>query len=162
MLAFNNEVGKLFKTQSNYWLALHIRKRSHKHGMKNNSHVGVGHRHYFLKQYKNIKLKTPICTMLQNKKNIFISFLLHFNSNRFYKPSIVEVCKYSITKQMYMVSIIVQKDATMYSCLYFCNMLYIFRVVTSPNIRSTYNCNYSIWHWSNFGSRDGSIPLIFS
>jgi len=25
----------------------------------------------------------------------------------------------------------------------------MFRVVTPPNIRSTYNCNYSIWHWSN-------------
>jgi len=24
-------------------------------------------------------------------------------------------------------------------------------VVTPPIIRSTYNCNYSIWHWSNFG-----------
>ena len=30
-------------------------------------------------------------------------------------------------------------------------LLYMFRVVTSPIIRSTYNCNYSIWHWSNFG-----------
>jgi len=27
----------------------------------------------------------------------------------------------------------------------------MFRVVTPPIIRSTYNCNYSIWHWSNFG-----------
>jgi len=25
----------------------------------------------------------------------------------------------------------------------------MFRVVTPPIIRSTYNCNYSIWHWSN-------------
>jgi hypothetical protein len=47
-------------------------------------------------------------------------------------------------------SIIVQQDATMYSCLYFCKLLYMFRVVTPPIIRSTYNCNYSIWHWSNF------------
>ena len=30
-------------------------------------------------------------------------------------------------------------------------MLYMFRVVTPPIISSTYNCNYSIWHWSNFG-----------
>jgi len=30
-------------------------------------------------------------------------------------------------------------------------MLYMFWVVTPPIIRSTYNCNYSIWHWSNFG-----------
>ena len=46
--------------------------------------------------------------------------------------------------------IIVQQDATMYSLLYFCKLLYMFRVVTPPIIRSTYNCNYSIWHWSNF------------
>jgi len=88
-------------------------------------------------------------------------------------------------------SIIVQQDVTMYGLLYFCKLLYMFRVVTPPIIRSTYNCNYSIWHWSNFGkcsvwsqlkmkvidpsllpsaiyyrtiaegSRHGSIPLIF-
>jgi len=46
-------------------------------------------------------------------------------------------------------SIIVQQDATMYSLLYFCKLLYMFRVVTPPIVRSTYNCNYSIWHWSN-------------
>ena len=33
--------------------------------------------------------------------------------------------------------------------LYFCKLLYMFRVVTPPIIRSTYNCNHSIWHWSN-------------
>jgi hypothetical protein len=48
-------------------------------------------------------------------------------------------------------SIIVQQDATMYSLLYFCKLFYMFWVVTPPLIRSTYNCNYSIWHWSNFG-----------
>ena len=47
------------------------------------------------------------------------------------------------------VSKIVQQDATMYSLLYFCKLLYMFRVVTPPIIRSTYSCNYSIWHWSN-------------
>ena len=46
-------------------------------------------------------------------------------------------------------SIIVQLDATIYSLLYFCKLLYMFRMVTPPIIRSTYNCNYSIWHWSN-------------
>jgi len=46
-------------------------------------------------------------------------------------------------------SIIVQQDATMYSVLYFCKLLCMFRVLTPPIIRSTYNCNYSIWHWSN-------------
>jgi len=72
-------------------------------------------------------------------------------------------------------SIIVQQDATMYSLLYFCKLFYMFWVVTPPTIRSTYKCNYSIWHWSNFGkcsvwsqstiaegTRDGSTPLICS
>jgi hypothetical protein len=48
-------------------------------------------------------------------------------------------------------SVTVQQGATMYSLLYFCKLLYMFRVVIPPIIRSTYNCNYSIWHWSNFG-----------
>jgi hypothetical protein len=46
-------------------------------------------------------------------------------------------------------SIIAQQDATICSLLYFCKLLYMFRVVTSLIIRSIYNCNYSIWHWSN-------------
>jgi hypothetical protein len=33
--------------------------------------------------------------------------------------------------------------------LYFCKLLYMFRVVTPPIIRNTYNCNCSIWYWSN-------------
>jgi len=48
-------------------------------------------------------------------------------------------------------SIIVQQDATRYSLLYFCKLLYMFRVVTQPIIRNTYNSNYIIWHWANFG-----------
>jgi hypothetical protein len=47
------------------------------------------------------------------------------------------------------ISINVQQDATIYSLLYFCRLLYMFWVVIPPIIRSTYNCNYSIWHWSN-------------
>jgi len=48
------------------------------------------------------------------------------------------------------VSITVQQDATMYSLLYFCKLLYMFWVVTPAIIRSTFNSNYSIWLWSNF------------
>jgi hypothetical protein len=40
-------------------------------------------------------------------------------------------------------------SATIYNLLYFCKLLYMFRVVNPPIIRSTYNCNHSIWHWSN-------------
>jgi hypothetical protein len=47
------------------------------------------------------------------------------------------------------ISITVQQDATIYSLLYFCKVLYMFRVTLPPIIRSTYKCNYSIWHWSN-------------
>jgi len=57
------------------------------------------------------------------------------------------------------VSINVQQHATIYSLLYFCKLLYMFRVVTSPIIRSTYNCNYSIWHRSN---RLCYLPLSWS
>ena len=42
--------------------------------------------------------------------------------------------------------IIVQQDATVFSLLYFCRQLYMFRVLTSIS-RSSYNCNYCFWHW---------------
>jgi len=35
----------------------------------------------------------------------------------------------------------------LFSLLYFCKQLYMFWVLT-PIIRSSYNCNYSFWHWS--------------
>jgi len=40
---------------------------------------------------------------------------------------------------MNLVSIIVQQDATIYSLLYFCKLLYMFLVVNSPIIRSILN-----------------------
>jgi len=36
-------------------------------------------------------------------------------------------------------SIIVQQDVTISSLLYFCKLLYMFQVIPSPIIRSTYN-----------------------
>ena len=33
-------------------------------------------------------------------------------------------------------------------CIYCCTLHYVFRVAIPPTIRSTYNCIYSIWHWS--------------
>jgi hypothetical protein len=45
-----------------------------------------------------------------------------------------------ILQNLYKVLITVQQDATMYSLLYFCKLLYIFWVETPPIIRSTYNC----------------------
>jgi len=35
----------------------------------------------------------------------------------------------------------------LFSLLHFCRQLYMFRVLT-PIIRSSYSCNYSLWHWS--------------
>ena len=58
-----------------------------------------------------------------------------------------------------LMSIIVQRDATIYSLLYFCKLLYMFRSVTPPIIRSTYNCNHNIWHCSN---RRCYLPLLWS
>ena len=57
------------------------------------------------------------------------------------------------------ISINVQQDATVYTLLYFCKLLYMFRVVSPPIIRSAYKCNYSIWHWSN---RICYLPLSWS
>ena len=51
--------------------------------------------------------------------------------------------------------IIVQQDATVFSLLYLCRQLYMFRVLT-PIIRSWYSCNYSFWHWST-----GSATIRF-
>jgi len=42
--------------------------------------------------------------------------------------------------------ITIQQDATVFSLLYFCRQLYMFRLLT-PIIRSSYSCNYSFWHW---------------
>jgi len=41
----------------------------------------------------------------------------------------------------------------LFSLLHFCRQLYMFRVST-PIIRSSYNCNYSFWYWL-----DGSITI---
>ena len=42
-----------------------------------------------------------------------------------------------------------QQDATLYSLLISGKLLYVFRVVSPPNIRSTHSCIYSIWYLSN-------------
>ena len=42
-----------------------------------------------------------------------------------------------------------QKGATLHSLFISGKLLYVFRVVSSPIIRSTHNCIYSIWYLSN-------------
>jgi len=44
---------------------------------------------------------------------------------------------------------VIQQDATIYTFLYFCKLPYMFRMVTPPIFRRTYNFIYSVWHWSN-------------
>ena len=39
-----------------------------------------------------------------------------------------------------------QTKCNLFSSLYFCRQLYMFRMLT-PIIRSLYNCNYSFWYW---------------
>ena len=45
--------------------------------------------------------------------------------------------------------IYIQKDATLHSLFISGKLLYMFRVVLPPIIRSTHDCIYSIWHLSN-------------
>ena len=54
-------------------------------------------------------------------------------------------------------SVIAQQNATIYSLLYFRKLLHMFSVMPPPIIRSTCNCSYSIWHWS-----DGTCYLPLS
>ena len=42
-----------------------------------------------------------------------------------------------------------QRDATLHSLFISGKLLYMFQVVSSPIIRSTYNCIYSIWYFLN-------------
>jgi len=85
---------------------------------------------------------------MQNLFNNFpnyINFIFHF-----YVPLSVHRESMRITVQRY---------ATIYSFISVNCSLYMFRMVTPPIIRSTYNCNHSIWHWSN---RLCYLPLSWS
>ena len=51
-----------------------------------------------------------------------------------------------------------QQDATIYTLFISGKLLYTFRVVSPPIIRSTHNCIYSIWYLSN---RHCYLPLMW-
>ena len=70
------------------------------------------------------------CTLRIEKYNRKIIIL------RFSGPCIVSI----------FVLIYFQQDATLHSFFISGKLLYMFRVVSSPIIRSTYNCIYSIWN----------------
>jgi len=89
--------------------------------------------------------------------SLFLNLILVKNSTCFgqtYCPSSGVLIMYSQQLVFYIHGsvhresnlIIVQKDATVFSLLYFCRQLYVFRVLTLI-IRSSYNCNYSFWYW---------------
>ena len=75
---------------------------------------------------------------LLGKCYCLINFFLAFVTNRLNNVSI----NFTVSNLIF-----VQQDATVFSLLYFCTQLYMFRMLT-PIIRSSYNCNYSFWHWS--------------
>ena len=114
--------------------------------------------------YNNVKLASPYLSVRLNVRIRQQLNGISRNWNWVILPKCVETNPVLIF--MFMgpwhresMSIIIQQVATIYSLLYFCKLLYMFRVVTPPIIRSTYNCNYSIWHWSN---RLCYLPTIYS
>ena len=54
-----------------------------------------------------------------------------------------------------------QNDATVFSLLYFCRQLYMFRALT-PIIWISYNCNYSFWHWLTRLAHGANSLLLIS
>jgi len=71
------------------------------------------------------------------KKYIYI-YIFFFNLT-FRGPGIV-----SISLLIYF-----QQDATLHSLIISGKLLYMFRVISPPIIRSTHNCIYNIWYLSN-------------
>jgi len=57
--------------------------------------------------------------------------------------------------------ITVQQDATQIIYYYSASSLYMFRVSTTPIIRSTQNCNYSLRYWSYFLCSSGGCSYSF-
>ena len=53
---------------------------------------------------------------------------------------------YRQEKRMELLLIYIQRDATLHDSLISGKLLYMFRVVFPPIIRSTHNCIYSIWY----------------
>jgi len=51
-----------------------------------------------------------------------------------------------------------QRDATLHSLFISGKLLYMFRVVSAPITRSTYNCIYSIWYLLTI---TGYLPLLW-
>ena len=70
---------------------------------------------------------------LVEMKTIKEARYMHYNKNNKYNPSIVLLIYF-------------QLDATLHSLCISGKLLYMFRVASSPIIRSTNNCIYSIWY----------------
>jgi len=89
-------------------------------------------KHFVLKQVTTFSftkcqlLQLSIKHLLRRRRKFSLEFYVHWSVHR------------------ESTSITLQQDATIYSLLRFCKLLYMFRVVTPPNIRSTYNCNSAV------------------
>ena len=94
------------------------------------------------KQFLYIFKATSLISLLQ----ILLSGL---NEN----ISVALSCKYqnecSATFGIYINNCLMRCN-TKQSIYYSASSLYMFRVSTTPIIRSTQNCNYSLWYWSHF------------
>jgi len=55
----------------------------------------------------------------------------------------------SVHHKYIQIYVYIQQDATLHSLFISGKLLYMFRVVSPPIIRSTNNCIYSIWYLSN-------------
>jgi hypothetical protein len=100
--------------------------------------------------WQTVRILLPFivfCFCVRNKA--FPSQINGSNSSYLHSGQKCVCCHTWTYKTIVSFSIIVQQDATIHSLLYFCKLLFMFRVVTPPIIRSTYNCNYTIWYWSN-------------
>jgi hypothetical protein len=69
----------------------------------------------------------------------YINFTISTQNLAFRGPCVVSV----------FLLIYLQQDVTLHSLFISGKLLYMFRVISPPIIRSTYNCIYSIWYLSN-------------
>ena len=76
----------------------------------------------------------------------------HYHTKHFCVDPVIEfVCFFNFHGAAHRnyIQIYFQRDATIHSLFISGKVLYMFRVVSLPIIRSTHNCIYSIWYLSN-------------
>ena len=100
--------------------------------------------------HKNWEFIEQLKTLLFTVMNMLIGDLTWRLSIRIYSALLKEVIENLTFRGPCIVSIFVliyfQRDANLHSLFISEKLLYMFRVLSSPIIRSTYNCTYSIWY----------------